>query len=212
MISWLRLTRPRLAAGAVVAAAGLAPCIAAAEPEPTPEHGPVTVVGSSVVHGAYVGPDAKLTSLAGSAALLAGAQAGWVIDHRFVLGGAGYALVSDTPSPALLQPADASATLSLAYGGARVAFVVAPGHRLHLVFGLLGGAGRIRSSSSAAGRVSDSFVVLEPDGAVEANLAPSVRLALGGSYRFTGGTGIASLGPSAVNGPAAFLTIKLGAF
>jgi hypothetical protein len=195
----------------------LAPSLARAEEKPAQspaEPKPRTsIVKSHVAQGGYVGPDAKLTSLAGSAALLVGAEAGWIIDHVLVLGGAAYTLVGDTPSPAVLQPPDGpSASLSLTYGGARVAIVPWAGQRLHLVFGVLGGVGRISSSSSSADYVSDSVVVIEPDAAFEASLAQSVRLAIGGSYRFTGGTGIASLGPLAVNGPTAFLTIKLGAF
>jgi hypothetical protein len=183
------------------------PSLAAAEPPET------TVVASSVTHGAYIGPDVKLTSLAGSAALLAGAQAGWVVDHVFVLGGAVSTVVGDVSSPLALQPPDGPlATLSFTYGGARIAVVPASLAPLHVVVGVLAGAGRVRSSSSAADRVSDSFVVLEPDAAFEANLARPARLAIGGSYRFTGGTGIASLGPTALSGPSVFLTIKLGAF
>jgi hypothetical protein len=172
-----------------------------------------TVVASSVTHGAYVGPDAKLTSLAGSAALLAGGQAGWVIDHVAVLGGGAYVLVGAPSSPLALQPASGrEATLSLVYGGGRVAVVPAALQRLHVVLGVLVGGGRVSSASSAADRASDSFYVIEPDAAFEANLAPSVRLAVGASYRITGGTGIASLGPTAMNGPSVFLTIKVGAF
>jgi hypothetical protein len=173
----------------------------------------VGLVTSSVAQGGYVGPEAKLTSIAGSASLLVGGQAGWIIDHVLVLGAAAYGLASNAPSPAVLQPPDGpTATLSYVYGGARIAVVPASGLRIHPVLGLLGGVGRISSSSSDADHVSDSFVVVEPDVAIEVNLAPPVRLAIGGSYRFTGGTGIASLGPMAVNGPSAFLTIKVGAF
>jgi len=204
MIPWRHILRSQLMSGVVVLLVTRAD---AAEPAST------TVVTPSVAHGGYGGPDAKLTSLAGSAALLAGAQAGWVGDHVLVLGGAAYTLVGNASSPAMLQPiAGPRATLSFTYGGARIAVVPAPRQRLHLVLGLLGGAGRVSSSSSGSHEVSDTFFVLEPDAALEANLAQPVRLAIGGSYRFTGGTGIASLGTTAVNGPTAFLTIKLGAF
>lgn len=180
--------------------------------EPPPPPGRI-VVRSRVAQGAYVGPDAKLTSLAGSATILFGAQAGWVIDHVLVIGAGGYLLVGNTPSPAELQPRSGpEASLSLAYAGPRIAVVVGAAARLHLVFGVLAGAGRISSSSSDADYVSDSLTLIEPDAAFEASLARSVRLAIGGSYRFTGGTGITALGPMAVNGPTAFLTIKLGVF
>ncbi len=208
MNPWLRIARPLLVGGAFAGAGLLAPSADAAEPESGR-----AVVASTVDNGVYVGPDARLTSLAGSAVLLLGGEAGWVVDHVVVVGGAAYTLASNASSPAVLQPANgALSTLSFTYGGARIAVVPASGKTLHVVLGLLGGMGRISSSSSDADYVSDSFVVLEPDAAVEAILARPVRLALGGSYRFTGGTGIASLGATSLNGPSAFLTIKLGAF
>jgi hypothetical protein len=180
---------------------------------PPPEPEAATLLSGNVEHGAYIGPDGKLTTLAGSAAVLAGAQAGWIVDHVFVLGGGAYALASEVSAPAVLQTENGpTSRLSLTYGGARMSFVPAAKRALHLVFGVLVGGGRVSVRSSGVDRVADSFFVVEPDAAFEVNIARPVRLAIGASYRFTGGTGIASLTTTAMNGPTAFLTIKLGAF
>jgi hypothetical protein len=180
--------------------------IARAEGQPTPTEQHIT-------HGGYIGPDGKLTSLAGSAVLLAGAQAGWIIDHAFVLGGAGYVLTTEASSPAGLQRLDRPrATLSMTYGGARIAFVPMAQHKVHVVLGLLAGGGRVSSSSNGLSNLADGFFVIEPDAAFEAILAPPARIALGASYRFTGGTGIPGLDAGALNGPAAFMTLKIGEF
>jgi hypothetical protein len=197
----------RLRIGVVIALALLVvPAVAHAETATAPRE-------TGIAHGGYIGPEGKLTSLAGSAVLLAGAQAGWIIDHAFVLGGAGYVLVSEADSPLGLQmPGAPRSTLSLAYGGARIAFVPAAQHQLHVVLGLLVGGGRVSASSARTQALADGFFVIEPDAAFEAILAPPVRIALGASYRFTGGTGIPGLDVTALDGPTAFMTLKIGQF
>src|SRR4051812_32899151 len=46
-------------------------------------------------NGGYGAPEVRVTSIAGSPGILFGSQGGWIHDHVFVLGGAGYGLVND---------------------------------------------------------------------------------------------------------------------
>lgn len=204
---------PRVPSRVHVGVVALAILIASSAARTARAEGQPTPAEQHVSHGGYIGPDGKLTSLAGSAVLLAGAQAGWIIDHAFVLGGAGYVLTTEASSPAGLQRLDRPrATLSMTYAGARIAFVPMALHKVHAVLGLLAGGGRISSSGNGLSTLADGFFVIEPDAAFEAILAPPVRIALGASYRFTGGTGIPGLDAGALDGPAAFITLKLGEF
>ena len=181
---------------------------------PPPEPEPATLLsGTRVSHGGYVGPGAKLTSLASSTALLIGAEGGWIIGHVLSLGGGAYSLASDASSPDALQtPGGRRATLSLTYGGARIAFIPSARRTIHLAFGMLVGGGRVSSSAAGEESIGGNFFAVEPDAAFEASVARPIRIAMGASYRITGGTSITSLTPTALSGPTAFLAIKLGVF
>jgi hypothetical protein len=156
----------------------------------------------------------KLTSLASTAALLGGVQGGWIIGHRLVVGGAGYGLVSDVVSPDILQPSNGDrAHVSFGYGGLRLGAIVAPRSVAHATFGvLLGGGGLGSQTNTGLAHRSDSFFVVEPEVALEANLARHVRLDLGFTYRFVGGTELAGLSGTTLSGPAGSLAVKFGEF
>lgn len=181
---------------------------------PAPEPEPSTLAGGrEVAQGGYIAPEAKLTSLAGSPALLLGAQAGWLVNHILSIGGGGYALAGDVASPDALQtPGAPRANLSLAYGGARLAFIPRAQRAVHVVIGVLIGAGRASSSGVVYEQMGGNFFVAEPDVAVEASIARPLRIALGASYRITGGTSVTALTPTNLNGPTAFLALKVGMF
>jgi hypothetical protein len=162
-------------------------------------------------HGGYGAPELKLTSLAGSAALLAGAQGGWIFDRSLVVGGAAYGLVSSAPAPERLpRSAGERPDLSLGYGGLHVGGILWSRSVLHLSFGALAGAGRVSAGGSAP--VGATFMVLEPDLELEWNAARHVRIALGGSYRLIPSTDVSAFDSRALSGPAASLAIKLGVF
>jgi hypothetical protein len=144
-----------------------------------------TVLGSHVEHGGYGSPELKLTSLSGRSALLVGGEGGWIIGRRLVLGGGGYGAATEVQSPSVLQPAGGDAHLSM-------------------------GGGATSSTSDGSFHRSDSFFVVEPDLAAEVNLARHVRLAIGGSYRFVGGTEVTGFTATRLNGPAATLALRFG--
>lgn len=183
------------------------------EPADSEDEGGRTVLGRHVSHGAYGGPSLKVTSLAGDGAMFVGGEGGWIIGHQLVLGGGGYASVTDVVSPQSLQPARGNAHLSMGYGGFRFGGIVRPRRLTHLVFGVLvGGGGASSTTRDGFFRQSDGFFVVEPDLAAEVNLATHVRIGIGGSYRFVGGTDVSGFTSTRLSGPAAGLTLRFGKF
>jgi hypothetical protein len=172
-----------------------------------------TLFGDHVDHGGYGAPELKVTSVADSGALLAGAHGGWIINHHLVLGGGGYGLTTDVPSPSVLQPANGGAKLTMAYGGLRFGAILAPHSIVHVAMSMLVGGGNAGSAtSSGAAHRSDTFWVVEPDVALEANLARNVRLTAGFEYRIVGGTEVPGLTATNLSGPAGSLAVKFGVF
>jgi hypothetical protein len=86
------------------------------------EH-PQTLVGGRVTQGAFGGPSATFTRLRGEDALLVGARGGWLINHRLVLGGAGYGLANRVSVPKGTTPNDADYQLGFGYGGVWLEYV-----------------------------------------------------------------------------------------
>jgi hypothetical protein len=185
---------------------------------PLGEEEPRVLFPGRVKHGGYGGPELKLTSMNGDPALLVGGQGGWIIDHGFVIGAAGYGLVTRHDAPPELSPALNRSTLQLGYGGPRLSYVLRPNDLVHFTFGLLVGGGGFtilsRDNMTHDFRTHDSraFFVMEPQAEVEANLVRHVRLAFGVSYRYIDTNASSPLRSSDLSGLAASVLVKAGSF
>jgi hypothetical protein len=189
--------------------------IAPASDTPAGDH---TLLGGRTSHGGYGGPEMKVTTMTGEAAILVGGQAGWIINRHLLLGGAGYGLAtSHSPTPDLARP-EGPSRLGLGYGGLRLGWIFATENLVHLTAAVLVGAGgvTVATHNLSADRWdthnSEAFFALEPQVELELNLARYVRLALSGSYRYIGNTGTAGLQASDLSGPAGGVIAKFGVF
>jgi hypothetical protein len=169
-------------------------------------------------HGGFGGPELKLTTMTGDAAILMGGQGGWIINHGFVIGGAGYGLTTTHDAPATLSRPNTRSSLQFGYGGLRLSYIVRPHDVVHFTMGLLVGAGgySILSRNDAAdshmmhdGR---AFFVTEPQGEIETNVLRYLRVGFGFSYRFIGTRSVPGLDASDLSGPAASILVKAGVF
>lgn len=203
---------------AVVATLALA-WPAAALADATPNEGSQTLFASRTRHGGYGAPELKMTTITGDAAVLAGAQGGWVIDGQIVLGVAGYALMSTHTPDALLRRPTGDSRLELGYGGLRVSYVLRPEKVVHFTVSTIIGGGGLAIATKNPARANGiethdgaGFIALEPQIEAEINLTPYVRLALGASYRYLGDTVLPGLRASDLSGPAGGLALKIGVF
>jgi hypothetical protein len=172
----------------------------------------------SVKHGGYGAPEIKFTTMTGDAAILAGGQGGWIINHGFVIGGAGYGLTTIHDAPAPFSPANLRSTLQFGYGGPRLGYILYPHDVLHFTFGLLVGGGgytilsRNDTTNDSYTHDGRGFFVIEPEAELEANLLQFLRLGFGFSYRYVGTRAVSYLQTSDLSGPSASLALRLGAF
>jgi hypothetical protein len=175
--------------------------------------------------GGYGGVEVRTSSVLDTTAALVGGQGGVVLDHRLILGGAGYGLASRVDVPEPLRTPGASRRLSLGYGGARVAWVVAPRSIVHVVTGALIGGGAVAWEANTGAieyddgvaepdmsTRSDTFFVVEPQLEFEVNLHRLVRFGLSASYRFTQGVDNRSIDDSDISGLALGGLFKFGVF
>ena len=193
--------------------ASMASRVATAAPTTTEPEGR----GPEARHGFYVAPELKTTAITNELALLVGGQAGWLIDHRFVVGLAGYGLASTHSAPRAVEQPGTPSVITMAYGGLRLAYVLMPYARVHGVFGAVIGGGRASAnsndvSSAFAAHHVDAFFTVEPLAELELNVDTNVRVALGGSWRYIAPTGVPGLSSSDLGGPAGSLILRYGFF
>jgi hypothetical protein len=185
-----------------------------------------TIFKGKVKHGGYGAPAMKVTAVNGEAAIMPGIQGGWVINHSFVLGVAGYGLATRQDAPVGMRVDGRPSTLEMGYGGMRLGYLVMPQSVVHLGFGLLIGGGGIAALSKDELPVirdgdlhyerradnSDAFFVTEPEIEMEINVAQFMRVAVSGSYRFVTGIGSPGLSSWDIAGPAAGVAVRFGSF
>jgi len=163
-----------------------------------------------VEHGGYGGPAVRFTQIAGDFGVLSGGRGGWIINHRFVLGGGGYGLANPknvTAPDATGDPVEGE--LEMGYGGGIVEYIVASDALVHASVELLVGGGGLTTQVHAA---SDAFFVMEPGANVMLNVTQFFRLGAGVSYRSIHGADFGGLDDDDLTGVSWGFIAKFGSF
>ena len=154
---------------------------------------------------------------------------GFIINHKFVIGAAGYALTSDISG--LAVKVDDSSNYKFFYGGLLLKYIISSHSLIHFTaHGLLGAGvfqqentyeqsyysyrGRHRSAYSVAFESSnkDLFYVFEPGADVMLNVHKNIRVGVGVTYRFIRDFDYDVLSGSNMDGYTVQAKLKLGSF
>lgn len=183
-----------------------------------------TLLGPDTEHGVFFAGSMYGTKIQDQDGILVGGKIGWVIDHWFTLGAAGFGLanpvyVDDNTSN------DVSRGLSMGYGGLYFEPRVLAEMPVHVSFPIIlgsGGAGFSNNNEYYYNNTTnewepyedeaDAFFVVDAGLEVEINVARNFRLGLGGSYRHFETLNLTNMDADALNGFSAGFTIKLGVF
>ncbi len=121
-------------------------------------------------------------------ALQFGGRGSWVIQHSFAIGFGGTGFINEYHYDAIL---DRDVFLTGGYGGIYLEPVLLPASPVHLAFPVLLGVGGVSFVSYddvtwGSNFVEDyeAFLIIEPAGEIELNLARFMRIGLGVSYRY----------------------------
>ncbi len=163
-----------------------------------------TLVSGSVETGGFGAPVVKIAQVAGQSAVYFGGRGGWIINHSFVLGAAGYGLASDVR----LDPRFFGRQLEFGYGGMDLEYVVASNSIVHASLQTLVGAGGVRPFFEPV----DVVFVLEPQLNIVLNVAPFMRMAVGGSYLWVTDVDTPSLRPDDLSSFTGSFQVKFGKF
>jgi hypothetical protein len=97
------------------------------------------LIGGDDSHGGYGGLVFKYSKVNGDYKTFVGAKGGWVINHVFVVGLAGYGLIDEYDND--WWHCDSDSDLHMGYGGLMLEYIVHPHRLVHLSTSLLIGGG-----------------------------------------------------------------------
>jgi hypothetical protein len=151
--------------------------------------------GEKIEHGGWGGFTVGYTRLADKNAFISGGKGGWLINHSFTLGLAGYGFFSNIDYNGQYQPTIDNYSLGGGYGGLLIEPVIAPFNPIHISIPVLigGGSSFVMDEMNYHGGNNGwdnygsygSFFVLEPGIDIEVNVVKFFRIALSLSYRYT---------------------------
>jgi hypothetical protein len=190
-----------------------------------------TIFGSDFSSGGYGAPELKLGKVNNEMSLLLGGKGGWIIGHKFVLGGGGYGLTTNNTFNYTenIEGIDSTRNLKIdmGYGGILLEYIAMPKKAVHLAFPVLIGAGGAALSVKTYDKVnnvnpedwtvydlveSSAFFVVEPGVNIELNMVKFFRLNLGASYRYISGIDLQRLDKNALSDFSFNLGLKFGKF
>jgi len=166
------------------------------------------LIGDKIESGGFFAPAARYTQVDGKWGLMFGGRGGWIINHSFILGAAGYRLSENNIKSDIADSSGAMRAYSLSYGGLEMEYVVEPDDLVHIGFGALLGGG----NAGFSGGESDSFFVIEPGLNIELNVSRHFRINLGAAWRLVSGIDTQNLSNEKINGPGISLAFKSGIF
>ncbi len=177
-----------------------------------------TLISGDITSGGYGGPVLTYSRILGHDTLFFGGKGGWLVNHHFVLGAAGYGLTTRVPVPAGAPDIGEELQTEFTYGGVWLEYIFLPDKLVHGSIGTLLGGGGVSYSrilrTQRQNREVENDVVLaaEPVISAELNLSPFLRMSLGAGYRFVGSVDLTGLRQEDLSGFTASVMLKFGRF
>jgi hypothetical protein len=191
----------------------------ASHPEPErPQPEMETLISGDIAKGGYGGPLLMYSRVLDRDALFFGGKGGWIVNHRFVLGGGGFGMTTRVPAPAGAPEVGEDLRLEFGYGGVWLEYIFLPEKVFHATVGtLLGGGGvsynRLRRTDRAAREVeSDTVFIIDPVLSAEVNVIRFLRVSAGVGYRYVGSVDLTGLRKEDLSGFTASVMLRFGRF
>jgi hypothetical protein len=203
------VTAPTAAATAPVTEPAKAPLVLGDDKVEHFEQDTLLGGGGKIDSGGYGGPMLRFGRVAGRDAVFVGGKGGWIINHQFLIGGAGVGLANQPAAPAWVNdPTNNGLNLEMGYGGFLMEYFIAPKKVVHGTLSALVGGGSVGVREENMGNhmgycrdrgtdrggmgcatnndwygLQDSFFIFEPEVGLEMNVADFFRVNAGVTYR-----------------------------
>ena len=172
----------------------------------------------------FGGLDSKIGYFNEEIGLFSGAFGGVIINRHYLLGMAGYGLVTSNKFTGMVPGFDTPKELNIygGYGGLLIGGIIAPKSMIHLTIPIILGAGNIYiSDENFFNNTIDTdftidqstFFVIEPGLQIEANITPVFRISLGATFRMVKGSGLDQpINDDALSDLSGLLSFRFGRF
>lgn len=177
--------------------------VAAQEPE--------TLVSEHAHSGGFGGPTVQLTSINGQFGVMLGGHGGWIIDHRFAIGGGGRGIVGSGLDAPVTGPGGEQLHLTLSYGGLELQYIHRPLKLVHPSVSLLLGGGKAGYRNGTATTESSVFV-MEPALLVTLNVTRAIHVSAGATYRLVNGATLPQLSDGDLSAWSVLMALEFGRF
>lgn len=168
-------------------------------------------------YGGYGGPILKYSNLRNETGAFVGGYGGWLINHKYFIGIAGYGLFNriEAGPEAPLNPGSVLYIKS-SYGGFFFEYIFFPDEFLHFNLQLMIGGGQVRYIKLDALDFNyhgeSSYFAAEPGINAELNVMKYIRFCAGAGFRFVSGQKLEGMKNSQLGGLGVNFTLKLGSF
>ena len=155
-------------------------------------------------HGGWGGFSVGYSKIGGKDAFIGGGRGGWLINHRFTIGGGGYGFTSNPAQMDQPFPTVDNYSLAGGYGGLLLEPVIAPFQPVHISIPILigGGDAAVVNEQMYYGNYEydfySPFFVFEAGIDIEFNVVRFFRLAFYGAYRYTSNLSVDYYSPDGV--------------
>ncbi|KPK00771.1 MAG: hypothetical protein AMS20_14985 [Gemmatimonas sp. SG8_28] len=164
-----------------------------------------TLVSGGLESGGFGAPVVRFSQVNGQFAVLAGGRGGWIINHTFVIGAAGYGVATDVQ----VAGNPNRRGLEFGYGGVDLEVVIGSDALIHATAQALIGGGAFVLNY---GGPTDGVFVFEPGLNVDLNVTPFMRLGLGGGYRWVTDVDLIGFSDSDFSSFFGSVVLKFGSF
>lgn len=179
-----------------------------------------TLFGQATSHGGYGAPVYRYGIINKQGAYINGGRGGWIINHRFALGGGGVNFRSE-----IMKDGNVNYQLSGGYGGILLEPIIMYKFPVHVAIPVLIGAGGY--SYTVKDYMNEDYIedakaiiVIEPGIELECNVLRFFKLNFGAYYRYTygnrlkysNGMTIQAVRTDALNDLSFGITLKFGKF
>ncbi|HEY4611797.1 MAG TPA: hypothetical protein VII11_02320 [Bacteroidota bacterium] len=183
-----------------------------------------TLIGSGEVeHGGYGAVVVKFTSVNDDFGVLVGGRGGWIINHTFSIGGAGYGLANNIRAHSVGP--FGQEFVDFGYGGLDLEYISNSDDLVHFSIHALIGAGGVGFRRGFGDNDNgwdnyydhdshryDAFFIFEPGINIDLNIIKWFRASLGAGYRYISGVNSGASTNADLSGPSGILTFRFGKF
>ena len=173
-----------------------------------------TLISGKIESGGYGGPEVKFGRINGDWEVLVGGKGGWIINHQFILGGAGYGMPTKGDIIPGMNPPQNYETFEMGYGGVLLGYVSESNKLIHVTVDVVIGGGSISNGKNESYNEygEDAFFITEPNINFVLNVTRNLRFGFGAGYRITSGVDYFGLDDADIRGESINLSLKFGEF